>query len=298
MAPLRDANPARWIAITAIVVLTLGVGALAFAAYDRANPDATPGPAAPVPTFEYGAAATPTPTPTPTTPPIARDAQRLLSGASQTWWRATVGACSGPAPVIERSDNEGETWVDVTPLYRGVAQVQTLDAFSPVDAEIVAAVDGCTARALRTYTDGEFWDPYPDVLAASRYIEPLDPGSVRLPDRSVPAPCTSASGLVAAGDVVALLCDRRAWILSGDDWSQLAPTDATALAIDDSVVVVAHSTPECAGLTLSRTSSATPEAATAVACAEGLDPAQPTAIAVAGTEAFVWSADAITRLAI
>ncbi|WP_194397524.1 hypothetical protein [Microbacterium atlanticum] len=284
MARVRGTRPARWLAIVAIVALALGVGALAVLAYDRATPEAASGSAAPVPTFEFGAK---TPTATPTAAPVAREAQRLLSVASERWWRATVGVCGGPAPVIERSDDQGATWADVTPLYRGIAQVQTLDAFSPLDAELVAAVDGCSAEALRTYTGGEFWDPYADVLAASRFIEPLDAGSVHLPGRNVPAPCPTASGLHAAGDVIALLCDDRAWSWSGDEWTQLAPTDASALAIDDTDVIVAHRTDDCTGITLSRESAST--------CVEDIDPSQPVAISVAGAEVFVWSGDTVTR---
>ena len=174
------------------------VAVLAFAAYERARPAAPTGTMAPAPTFDLGVQ-TPTPTPTPTGDEVPPDRRRLLSIGSAQWWRATAGACGGAAPLIERSSDGGATWTDVTPNYLGVAQVQTLDAFSSADAEVVAATVGCNAQALRTYTRGEFWESYPDVLAASRFVDPKDAASVRLPGGPVPAPCETAIGTARRG---------------------------------------------------------------------------------------------------
>ena len=176
----------RWIAIAGIAVLVTAVVVLAWAALQHANPESGSGEAEPVPTFTLGVQ-TQTPTPTPTASGVALEQTRFLSIGSEAWWRATAGSCSGPAPVVERSSDHGATWIDVTPAYLGIAQVQTLEAFSARDAQLVAAMAGCAPHALRTYTRGEFWDSYPDVLAASRHIDPQDPGSVHFPAGPVPA---------------------------------------------------------------------------------------------------------------
>ncbi|MCP2638119.1 hypothetical protein K0817_016320 [Microbacterium sp. HD4P20] len=292
---MRSWGASRWIAIAAVAALAIVVGVLAIAAYQRANPEPTPAEAGPVPSFDLGVK---TPTPTPSAPaaaPIALEAQRYLSVGGALWWRATAGACDGPAPVVERSPDGGETWIDVTPTYRGIAQVQSLDAFSAQDAEMVAAMAECETQALRTYTNGEFWESYPDVLAISRYVSPTDAATVVLPSGPVPAPCAQAWGLRASGDAVALVCDARAWSWSGEEWQQLAPENAIALTLDGGDVIVAHTTPDCAGVALSR---ATAESSSPVACAEGVDPAAPTAIDLAGADLSLWSADSLVTLPI
>lgn len=292
---MRPLGLSRWIAIGAVCVLAAIVAVLSLAAYERSRPAAPTGTMAPAPTFDLGVQ-TPTMTPTPAADEISPDRRRLLSIGSAQWWRSTAGACGGPAPLIERSSDAGATWTDVTPNYLGVAQVQTLDAFSPADAEVVAATVGCNAQALRTYTRGEFWESYPNVLAASRFIDPKDAASVRLPTGPVQAPCDTASGLRAEGDVVALLCDEHAWSWTGSDWQQLAPEGAVALAIDRADVLVAHHADECAGIAVSRVATATPDTSSPIGCAEGADAAAPAAIDVAGGRVVMWSGDALVTI--
>lgn len=294
---MQRLGAARWVAIAGIAVLVAAVAVLVFAALQHTRPESTGGEAEPVPEFTLGVQ-TPTPTPTPTataTAPILEQT-RLLGLGSEVWWRATAGSCAGPAPLIERSYDQGATWTDVTPVYRGITQVQTLEAFSARDAEIVAAVAGCEPQALRTYTRGEFWDSYPDVLAASRYIEPSDPGSVHFPSGPVPAPCATALGLHAFGDVVALVCDDRAWSWSGDEWVTLAPENALAVTVDGPDVLVAHRTDDCAGVAIARVAAATPDVASPVGCAEGTDAASPVAIAPRGDGVVAWIGDAFVGI--
>ncbi|WP_109210442.1 MULTISPECIES: hypothetical protein [Microbacterium] len=294
---MKRIGAARWVAITGVAALLLGVSVLAWAAYQHANPEAAGGDAEPVPTFTVGVQ---TPTPTPTAidaPPVAPEEARYLALGSEQWWRATAGSCGGAAPLIERSADQGATWTDVTPTYLGIAQVQTLDAFSGRDAEVVAAMPGCTTQALRTYTRGEFWESYPDVLAASRYIDPGDAGSVRFPSGPVPAPCGTAWGLHAAGDTVALLCDGRAWLRSGAEWLQLAPEGAVAVAADEASLLVAHSAEDCAGLAVSRIVTADPASAAVVGCAEGADATSPVALDALGDDVLLWAGAELVRIA-
>lgn len=292
---MQRLGAARWVAIAGIAVLVAAVAVLVWAALQHANPESAAGEAQPVPTFTLGAEA-PTPTPTPTEAPVSLEQTRFLAIGSEVWWRATAGSCTGPAPVVERSYDQGETWTDVTPAYLGIAQVQTLEAFSARDAELVAAMAGCEPQALRTYTRGEFWDSYPDVLAASRYIEPPDPGSVHLPSGPVPAPCPSAHGLHAFGDVIALVCDGRAWSWSGAEWVTLAPEGALALTVDGSDVLVAHRAEDCAGVAIARVPAGTPDVVSLVGCAEETDAATPVAIAPRGDGVVAWIGDALVGI--
>ncbi|MFC8682675.1 hypothetical protein ACFT30_14250 [Microbacterium ureisolvens] len=293
---MQRIGTARWLAIAGIVALLAVVSVLAWAAYQHANPDAVGGKAAPAPTFTLGVQ-TQSPSPTASAAAVRPEEVRLLTVSSEQWWRAMAGSCGGAAPLIERSADQGATWTDVTPTYLGIAQVQTLDAFSGRDAEVVAAMPGCTTQALRTYTRGEFWESYPDVLAASRYIDPGDAGSVRFPSGPVPAPCGTAWGLHAAGDTVALLCDGRAWLRSGAEWLQLAPEGAVAVAADEASLLVAHSAEDCAGLAVSRIVTADPASAAVVGCAEGADATSPVALDALGDDVLLWAGAELVRIA-
>ena len=292
---MQRVGAARWLATAGVIALLIAVVVLTMLAYQHANPRPGDGEAEPVPMFTLGVH-TQTPTPTPTASTARPEGARFLAIGSEVWWRATAGACGGPAPKVERSDDQGATWTDVTPHYLGIAQVQTLNAFSGRDAELVAAMTACTPEALRTYTRGEFWESYPDALAASRYIDPRDAGSVHLPSGPVPAPCPSASGLHGFGDVVALVCDGQAWSWWGNEWSPLAPESVVAVAIDGADVLVAHAAEDCAGVAVSRASSADSGSASLIGCAEGTDAATPVAIDGAGDAVRVWAGDALVTV--
>lgn len=292
-------NTARWTAIAAVAALAVGVGVLAAVAFDHANPDNPAEIANPVPTFTLGVQ-TPTPTPTTPPPPIAppRETERFLSVGSEAMWRATAGLCGGTGPVVERSGDGGATWTDVTARYLGLAQVGSLDAFTASDAEMVAGVGAaCDTQALRTYTDGEFWASYSDVLAASRYIDLADPALVHLGGgATTAAPCAEARGFRAAGATVALVCDGTAYVWRDDAWAPLSTGVTSAVAVAGSDVVVAHSADDCAGLAVTRFANADAASGTRLACVEGTDAAAPTALAMSGASVLVWSGDVWTSV--
>jgi hypothetical protein len=294
MARIGGSRAGMTAAIALVSSLVVIVGVLSFAAYQRVNSTGSPGAAKPAPTFTLGVRSS-TPIAPPATPATAPGMERLLAVGSEQWWRATAGRCGGAAPLIERSSDGGATWTDVTPRYLGVAQVQTLVAFSPADVEVVAAVAGCDAQSLRSYTRGEFWESYPDVLVASRYVDVGDPATVHLPSGPVAAPCARAFGLQAAGDSVALQCDSAAWSWTGAEWQRLPADNALALAFDDGDVVIAHTDGTCEGIALSRVNLGSPETASLIGCAAGADASAPTAIDVEGDDVIVWSGEEVVR---
>ena len=287
-------SAARWGAVAVLVITAIGVGTLVASAYEHATPMPHPGEAAPVPTFDLGVATpTPTPTPTPAAPPqISRDSERFLAVAPGAWWRGTAGACGGAAPRVERSADDGATWTDVTPLYIGAAQLAALNAVDQSEAELIVGVaPDCAPQALRTYTQGEFWESLPEILAASRYVSLTDPAALQLRGSASPAPCGDARSLRAQGDLAALVCDRVAHVSASDGaWAPLPATDAVAVTIDGDWVLVAHTAQQCDGLALTRYTSGSPDAAR---CAEGLDATLPTAIASIPNGTLVWSGDTI-----
>ena len=224
---------------------------------------------------------------------------RFFSVGSEGWWRATAGDCGTTAPVVEHSADGGRTWGDVTPAYRGIGQVASLDAFAGSEAEMVAAMGAsCEVQALRTFTQGEFWQPYPEVLTASRYLDFTDSAVVVLPGDDVAAPCAEPRSFRAAGDVVAVECAGAVSVLAADrTWQALGATDAVALAIADGAVLTAAPADGCSGVAVTRWSGDGFATATPLGCAAGVDPAAPLALALADGEALVWSGDAIVPAA-
>jgi len=295
----RDGRPlGLWVSGALVGVLTIGVVALVILAVMHTRGAAETASPRPVPTFTpVTSGPSPTPTPTPTVAPAPGAAERFLSaGSGRVLWRATAGDCNAVPPLLERSEDGGRTWRDVTPHYRGVGQISSLDAFAGTEGEMVASLGpACEVQLLRTFTEGRFWDPYPDVLRASTYVNPADTAEVVTPSGPVPAPCASPYGLRAGGDprAVALICDGRALTLSGDRWTDLGVTDAVALALTPDGVAVGHEAPGCEGLALTTVAPGATPPPSSDACVADVDPSLPVAIAAGQAGFLVWSGDAI-----
>lgn len=286
---------ARWLAVALTGVLAIGAAALAVAAYQHANPDLSNGTAAPAPTFELGVeTATPTPTETEGAAIVDRSTERFFAIGDGAWWRATAGACGTAEPLLERSTDGGTSWIDVTPRYRTIGQIASLDPLDGTEAEIVASMGAsCETQALRTYTQGNFWDSYPEFLPAIRYIEPLDATVVHIGGgQTVEAPCASPSGLRANGDIVALICDGTVERWADGAWQPSEIAGAVALAAAPPSLLVAHTDPACAGVAVTEIADAT----TLVGCAPDADPSQPLAIARDETTIRVWSGDTVSEV--
>jgi hypothetical protein len=225
-------------------------------------------------------------------PTFSRTAERFLSEAAGTLWRATAGACGVVETRIERSDDGGRSWTDVTPRYLGIAQVASLDAPA---AEVVGVVAGvgpdCGALALRSYTNGEFWEDYPDLLPISRHVNLSDPSVVQLESGPVAAPCAVAHGMRALRQTVALICDGTAYVWREQQWAALPGADAAAVAISGSDVISAHVAAGCKGLTLTRFTSGDPSGGNPIGCLAVADAAAPAALVASGNGFLLWSGD-------
>jgi hypothetical protein len=272
--------------------LAIGVIALAYLAITQSRGGEVDGTPRPVPSFTPDPTATPTATPPPAPTTVATivapgAGERFLSAGNGALWRGTAGVCGEVEPTLERSTNDGETWVDVSPRYLGIGQLLAVDAFAGSEAEIVALMgDDCELQALRTFTQGRFWEPNDDVLAAATYLDPAEPATVITADGDVAAPCASPWGLRADGDTTALICDGTAFTLTSDEWQPVA-SGVMALAVADGALFTAGATPECAGLSIT---------ASAPACAPDASPAGPAALTESDGDTLVWSADTWSTL--
>lgn len=293
----RGASPAQGVfAGIGITVLAAGVIALAVYALQQTGAQATAATATPQPTFSFGGPATPTPSPT-SSPAVSTTPgadERFLSVGEGVLWRGTAGVCGGDAPVIELSYDSGATWDDVTPTYRGIAQLRTLSTFGGPHAEAVADLgDECETQPIRTFTAGEFWEPYPDQLATWTYIDPADAATIVTPDGPIEAPCAEPWGLRARGGVVALICDGSAYVRDADEWMPLVQGGAAALSVNAAgAIAIAHTAATCDGVAISRFE----DGATDEICAEDADPQDSAALVFAGDSLFLWSGDAVITL--
>lgn len=291
---------AKWIAGVLVCVLVIATIVLVVLAVQRTSPTDPAEQPEPVPTFTFAAPASPASAPAPSAsasaaPPAAGAdagaASRFLSIGSGGMWRGTAGDCADVAPTIERSADGGQTWEDVTPTYRDIGRLVSLEAFAQTEAEIVASMGAnCETQALRTFTQGEFWQPYDDVLAASRYVDPADPATVVTPRGRIPAPCPNPASFRAQGEAVALVCEGTAYGLTDGAWSPLAIPDVVALAAASGDVVLASTAPGCGGITVTRAAGTATESTSCVADA---DPSAPLAIAATATEILLWSGDSL-----
>ncbi|GAA3025049.1 hypothetical protein [Microbacterium dextranolyticum] len=287
----------------AVIVLAIVVGALSVLALRQVRP-ASDAPSYQAPTSSV-TPRTPTPHPTPTAShpqpspsasatarPAAAPgaAERFLAIGADALWRATAGTCGGTAPVIEHSADGGATWQNVTPAAQPLAQVRGLTAISPHAAGIVADLGAaCQTTTVRTYTDGQFWEPYPAQFGAESYAH--TDGSVTLAGRTAATPCAEPWGLRVASDGTAgLICDGTAYVRSSGGWTALTMT-AHALAATRGSVVVAHTDASCAGV---RVTAYEPDARD-LGCVE-TDPTQPVALDLTSTGAIVWTGDRTVRL--
>lgn len=302
----RGGNPAQGVlAGISITVLAAGVIALAVYALQQTGAQATAATATPQPTFSFGG---PTPAPsgeavTPTPSPTAgagTDAtapgfdERFLAVGEGVLWRGTAGACGGGAPTIEVSYDTGATWDNVTPTYRGIAQLRTLSTFGGPHAEAVADLgEDCETQPIRTFTAGEFWEPYPDQLASWTYIDPADAAMIVTPDGPIEAPCPEPWGLRARGGVVALICDGSAYVRDADEWTPLVQGGAAALSVNAAgAIAIAHTAATCDGVAISRFE----DGATDEICVEDADPQGSAALAFAGDALFLWSGGSVVTL--
>lgn len=306
-------GPPGWLAGIGVALLAVAVIAISAAAVNHAARPSSVGTAAPVESFDLGVrppSTTPTPTPEPSaaaaTPGgmvspragvIARADERVLVVGSVAMWRAIAGECGGAAPLLERSIDGGRTWQDVTPRYRDVTRIAGIDVTGGSDADIVVATGPeCATQVLRSFTQGEFWDPAPEALATWSFVNPADASVVSSPSGAIPAPCPEARGVSSRNGAAAFVCAAAAYQFdSGKAWQALPVDNALGTATTDQGMLVAHLADACDGIAVSRVAAGA-HAADPVGCLGAASPATPVALADTPEGVIVWAGDLLETI--
>ena len=287
-----------------MVTLALVAGLLTVLALQAVEPNPAGRSLEPEPAFSFGqpiATATPSTEAEPAAVDVpARSEQRMLAVGSEPGviWRAIEGSCTeGTPPLIERSADGGETWADVTPNYRDVRQVLTLEPFAGNQAEAVFVTgDNCEIVGLRTFTQGRFWEPYAEVLAEATYVSPENAALIVTPDAEIEAPCPEPRDVHDVDGQLSLICVGDLRQLTDGIWSARGYSNIVALSMgSQGFPVVAWRAPSCTGLAIATAVSPTlsPDD-----CLEVREPAAPTAIATERNENWIWNADMVLTVTI
>ncbi len=290
---MGGAAVARVTAVVAVAALAIGVGVLSVLALQSTASSGAAGTASPAPTFDFDrATGAATASATPSATAVSAEPELFLAVDGDDLWRATSGACGGAAPVVEYSTDGGESWADVTPPT--AVQVVGLSTFGAGQAEVIAAIDAtCAPAALRTYTAGQAWQSYPQVLAAATFVSPTDRSTVVAAGAAVTAPCADARSARTSRSATGIVCDGSALLWTGSDWVTLAP-DAVALDAVSGTLVVAHVSDSCrSSVTVTRF---TGTSGAELGCISGVDAAAAAALSVLGDDLVFWSGDSVRGL--
>lgn len=287
-------NVARssWLGVTFLLIIAVVVGALVVLALQKTSPSERAAAAPPAPISSPSRTAAPTETPAVTTPPvIAPPDERFLAVGEGVLWRGTAGSCSeGIAPLLERSTDDGATWADATPTYRGITQLMRVMPFAGAQADLVAALDdgACEAQGLRTFSDGAYWadEAIPEPAA---YLGA--DGAPRIGADAIDPPCAEPSSMRGSAPTVAAVCDGRVLARGEAGWAESGMQNAVAVAVRDRTIVAAHLVPDCSGLAISTTTAN--EEPVFLTCVTELDPSLPTAIAMSNDRLAVWNGGAL-----
>lgn len=206
--------------------------------------------------------------PAPTeTGPEPEATRYLATAVGVTLWRATVARCTGPASVVDRSEDGGKTWEKVD--YDGQV-VYRLRFTDPAVGFVVGADAGCDETVVKTTGNaGQAWqESAADQTWGALGAKVLVPGG-REVDACGKAEVLSLATVDAARAYVACADGRvRVTTSGGTSWENLTTVDGvSSVATSGDRIAVGSEREGCDGL------------AVALGTVDGGDPGEPVCVA-------------------
>jgi hypothetical protein len=259
------------------------------------GPSATAAPAAD--------AAAPTSTPTPSATPSAAASTTvqaptvfLAAGNAEVAWRTTAGSCTGEPARIQTTIDEGRTWDTRSTGSFDARRILALQVESPDVGSLVADVTAaCSRTTLQSFTGGEFWRDAPAQTATTAYVDPAEPGTVRLVQGQQDAPCDDAVQVVDSGQAAAVLCGSGALhVRSGSgDFRRIDGPGTLALALGADGILTAGTSGSCTGTSVGRIAPATGDVSV-LGCATAVPTSGSVAISAAGRDVWLLTGDDVS----
>ncbi|WP_133411763.1 hypothetical protein [Agromyces badenianii] len=228
-----------------LIALAVVVLALTFVALtqNRSVPGAgtTPG-SSPSATPEATRSEPPSATPAPVARPLAVPGRLIDAIDASSAVRAGATACPEPTTIEVTSDG-GATWETAEPA--PVSEVQRVAAGDDAFVDLIGlGVEGCAPAYERSFTSGDAWQPVPEELDASWFVDPSNRAGVHAPAGDLSAPCGVVVQLaVIDANAAAVLCEDgsvHATSDGGASWRSAAPVvGAAAIGTNGTVYRVA-----------------------------------------------------------
>jgi photosystem II stability/assembly factor-like uncharacterized protein len=293
-------------AVVAFLVIDLILVSAAVTRTDggpSASGTGAPAPSASATAAPAADAAAPSPTPTPSATPSAAASTTvqaptvfLAAGNAEVAWRTTAGSCTGEPARIQTTIDEGRTWDTRSTGTFDARRILALQVESPDVGSIVADVTAaCSRTTLQSFTGGEFWRDAPAQTATTAYVDPAEPGTVRLVQGQRDAPCPDAVQVVDSGQAAAVLCGSGALhVRSGSgDFRRIDAPGTLALALGADGILTAGTSGSCAGTSVGRIVPAS-GAVSVLGCAPAVPTSGSVAVSAAGRDVWLLTGDAVS----
>lgn len=288
MAGRESSGRERLVALAAIVILAVVVALLSSYALRSPTIADAGGIPGPIPTWAEG-----TPSLSSSAPPKPGDLsadpvlgdRHIAMRDTMTGMRFSEGVCGGDLPRMETTSDGGSTWNFVS--FGGV-DVRHIASGSYEDDDrielVVGIADECRTSVAATYTDGQFWEEYPDRLAQKTYLT-ADRKSIVRNGESTAAPCSEVSAVEQVESDLYAGCTSGLYSLNlNGGWHSVDQQAINSLGTDAagaSVWATIHSA-DCDGVAIEKIVDG--PALSSVSCRPQLGNWQ----AVASSDASIW----------
>lgn len=237
-----------------------------------------------------------TPSPTPSPEPHFIAAPRFLAAVNdQVAWRATEGSCGGPDAVIERTEDGGATWSQLSTAKHQVHQVMALlDPGVAIASVVGMAGADCTLGYFSSFTRGQFWEPYPQYLGGASYLDSSDSGTVHVASATATAPCADVLQLSVVDGIAAVLCTDTLFERRGEGWVEVPVPGILAFTPTETGYTVAISSASgCPGVAIASLASplTTGSAPVTVGCAASVVAPDAVTLSQSAGSLWLWSGD-------